>query len=68
MPADTADNKQQIQQIKCDFPYHYIPRVDDGHFSQLQYWSWGIHYPGGMPVILDQLKLWTFDSLVKVLW
>lgn len=58
--------KQRIQEAQYDYPYHYIPHMEDGHFSQLQYWSWGMHYLGGMRVVLDQLDAWTFDSLIDV--
>lgn len=66
MPTDTTDDEQHIQEAQYGYPYHYIPRVEDGHFSQLQYWSWGMHYLGGMRVVLDQLDAWTFDSLIDV--
>jgi 2-polyprenyl-3-methyl-5-hydroxy-6-metoxy-1,4-benzoquinol methylase len=58
--------EQRIQEAQYDYPYHYIPRIEDGHFSQLQYWSWGMHYLGGMRVVLDQLEPWSFDSLIDV--
>lgn len=58
--------EQRIQEAQYDYPYHYIPRVEDGHFSQLQYWSWGMHYLGGMRVVIDQLEPWSFNSLIDV--
>lgn len=66
MPVDATDDEQDIQEAQYDYPYHYIPRVENGRFSQLQYWSWGIHYIGGMRVVLDQLDSWSFDSLIDV--
>ncbi|RCU48005.1 class I SAM-dependent methyltransferase [Haloplanus salinus] len=66
MSPDVADDEQQIQEAQYDYPYHYIPRVEDGRFSQLQYWSWGMHYLGGMRVVIDQLEPWSFDSLIDV--
>jgi SAM-dependent methyltransferase len=58
--------EQQIQESQYDYPYHYIPWVEDGCFSQLQYWSWGMYYLGGIHVVLDQLEPWSFDSLINV--
>ncbi|MDR9382699.1 MAG: class I SAM-dependent methyltransferase, partial [Natronomonas sp.] len=58
--------EQQIQEAQYDYPYHYIPQVEDGRFSQLQYWSWGMHYLGGIRVVLDQLESWSFDSLIDL--
>lgn len=64
--TDYFDEEQQIQEQQYEYPYHYLPRFEDENFSQTQYWSWGIHYLGGMRVVLDQLSDWTFDSLVDV--
>lgn len=66
MPTRAADDEPHIQEAQYKYPYHYIPRVADGCFSQLQYWSWGMHYLGGMEVVLNQINSWTFDSLVDV--
>lgn len=64
--TEDFDEEQQIQEQQYEYPYHYLPRIEGGNFSQMQYWSWGIHYLGGMRVVLDQLSGWTFDSLVDV--
>jgi hypothetical protein len=68
MSPDTIDEEQHIQEAQYEHPYHYIPRIEDGQFSQTQYWSWGMHYLGGMQVVLDQLRDWSFDSLVDIGW
>lgn len=60
------DEEQQIQQAQYEYPYHYLPRVEDGRFSQLQYWSWGMHYLGGMRVVQDCLADIAFESLIDV--
>jgi 2-polyprenyl-3-methyl-5-hydroxy-6-metoxy-1,4-benzoquinol methylase len=61
-----GDKEQRIQERQYEYPYHYLPRLEDGRFTQTQYWSWGMHYLGGMRVVLDQLAEWSFDSLVDV--
>ncbi len=64
--ADATDEEQRIQQAQYEFPYHYLPRIDDDGFTQVEYWSWGLHYLGGMRVVLDQLEDHQFDSLIDV--
>lgn len=66
MSPDIADDEQQIQEDQYDYPYHYIPRVENGQFSQSQYWSWGMHYLGGIQLILEQIDSYSFDSLIDV--
>jgi 2-polyprenyl-3-methyl-5-hydroxy-6-metoxy-1,4-benzoquinol methylase len=60
------DEEQRIQERQYRFPYHYLPRVEDNRFSQTQHWSWGMHYLGGMRVVLDQLTDRSFESVVDV--
>lgn len=66
MTQSTVNNKQQIQEAQYLYPYHYIPTLDGGVFSQVQYWSWGFRYLGGMEVVVDQLKKLSFDSLIDI--
>ena len=47
-------------------PYHYIPRLEDGHFSQHLAWAWGYRYLGGLLLVLDCLEAVAFDSLLDV--
>lgn len=61
-----TDEEQLIQQAQYEYPYHYVPRVEDGRFSQLRYWSWGLHYLGGLRVVLDCLDDITYNSLIDV--
>lgn len=60
------DTEQVLQEAQYEFPYHYIPRLEDGQFSQVRYWSWGYRYLGGFKVVLDQLAGESFESLVDV--
>lgn len=64
--TDDYDEEQQIQEQQYEYPYHYLPRIEGGQFTQTQYWSWGMHYLGGMRVVLDQLQEWSFESLVDI--
>jgi SAM-dependent methyltransferase len=66
MTGEPTDQEQELQERQYEFPYHYLPRVDDDGFTQLAYWSWGLHYLGGMQVVLDHLPDGSFDSLVDV--
>jgi len=60
------DKSQLIQDSQYSYPYHYIPTLGDNVFSQVQYWSWGFRYMGGLQIVIDQLKDRQFESLVDV--
>jgi len=60
---ERSDASQQSQYV---FPYHYIPSLDNGHFSQHLYWSWGLHYLAAMQLVLDILAEEPFDTLIDV--
>jgi SAM-dependent methyltransferase len=66
MSPDITDDEQQIQEAQYDYPYHYIPHIENGQFSQSQYWSWGMHYLGGIQLVLEQINSYSFDSLIDV--
>ena len=59
-------SQQAVQEAQYQYPYHYIPACNNGKFSQVQYWSWGFRYLGGMEVVFDQLKKLSFDSLTDI--
>jgi 2-polyprenyl-3-methyl-5-hydroxy-6-metoxy-1,4-benzoquinol methylase len=66
MTSEPLDQKQQHQEDQYEYPYHYIPELGDGKFSQTQPWSWGFRYLGGIRVVLNELEQLTFDSLVDL--
>lgn len=66
MKSDLPDRERRIQEEQYIYPYHYIPTWEGGRFSQVQYWSWGYRYLGGIKVVLDQLEEISFDSLLDV--
>ena len=59
-------SEKRIQEEQYEYPYHYLPRVVDGRFSQTRYWSWGMHYLGGIRVVQDLLDESSFGSLIDV--
>jgi SAM-dependent methyltransferase len=66
MDESELSEEQEIQEAQYEFPYHYLPRIEDGHYSQLAYWSWGFQYLGGIELILDLLDQQSFDSVLDV--
>jgi len=65
--SSKLDEEQKLQQNQYNFPYHYIPEVDDrGRFSQTRQWSWGYRYLGGIQVVLDRLSDLNFNSLIDI--
>ena len=63
---DKLTVKQKIQELEYEYPYHYIPVWKKGVFSQVQFWSWGMHYLAGIKIVLDQLDHFSFNSLVDI--
>lgn len=61
-----SDEEKQIQEQQYQYPYHYLPRVENGKFTQVRYWSWGMHYLGGMRVVQDLLDEIAYSSLVDI--
>lgn len=60
------DKKNIIQENQYEYPYHYIPSLKNGNFSHVQYWSWGLHYLGGLHIVLKQLENLSFNSLLDI--
>lgn len=58
--------EQIIQEKQYEYPYHYIPGFEQGHFSQVQSWSWGMQYLGGIELVISKLNEIDFDSLLDV--
>lgn len=59
-------SQQDRQEDRYAFPYHYIPQVDAGGFSQTEHWSWGYRYLGRLQVVRDLLSQAEFTSLLDV--
>jgi SAM-dependent methyltransferase len=65
--AAVAEGREQaIQEAEYEFPYHYIPRIDNGNFSQVRKLRWGYEYLSYLRFILSRLEKIEFDSLLDV--
>ena len=60
------DTQQSLQERAYRIPYHYLPVVEDGRFSQHQHWSWGYRYLGRLHVALTLLEQRPFGSLLDL--
>lgn len=60
------DSKQELQQQAYRIPYHYLPVIEEGHFSQHQHWSWRYRYLGRLKITLEILEKTPFQSLLDV--
>ena len=66
MKINQLDDLQFIQEKEYNFPYHYIPSLSGGRFSQTKYWSWGFRYLGGIKIVIDQLNKLEFESIIDI--
>ncbi|MGK0176737.1 MAG: SAM-dependent methyltransferase [Lentimonas sp.] len=58
--------QQQIQEDQYEFPYHYVPALEDGNFSLYVYWSWGLNYLSSTEFLLELVRKQEFASLIDV--
>jgi 2-polyprenyl-3-methyl-5-hydroxy-6-metoxy-1,4-benzoquinol methylase len=58
--------EQQIQESQYQFPYHYIPDIRNGYFSQSVVFSWGYEYLSYQEFLLKKLESIQFSSLLDV--
>ena len=63
---NTLGKEQKIQEKQFEYPYHYIPNLNNGYFSQTHYWSWGYRYLGGVHIVFQLLDEHNFKSLVDI--
>jgi len=61
-----SDEQQRIQESRYEFPYHYIPRLEDGDFSQARVLDWGYEYLSYIRFVLAKLETLPFRSLLDV--
>jgi 2-polyprenyl-3-methyl-5-hydroxy-6-metoxy-1,4-benzoquinol methylase len=64
--AALQSDEQAIQEAEYEFPYHYIPRFEDGNFSQVRKLRWGYEYLSYLRFILARLERVEFASLLDV--
>jgi SAM-dependent methyltransferase len=60
------DAQQELQELAYRIPYHYLPVIEQGRFSQHQYWSWGYRYLGRLQITLKLLAEISFQSLLDI--
>jgi len=58
--------EQAAQEAEYEFPYHYIPRLEGGNFSQVRKLRWGYEYLSYLRFVLARLERVEFDSLLDV--
>ncbi len=65
-PAETLSAEQAVQEAEYEFPYHYIPRLEGGNFSQVRKLRWGYEYLSYLRFVLARLERVEFGSLLDV--
>ena len=58
--------EQTIQENEYKFPYHYIPTLENGNFSQVKKLRWGYEYLSYLRFILSRVEKIEFNSLLDV--
>lgn len=58
-------SEDQIQENEYGFPYHYIPK-DGADIGFHRSWGWGLKYLGGIRLMLEKVKEYSFESLIEV--
>jgi SAM-dependent methyltransferase len=64
--AEELSAEQSVQEAEYEFPYHYIPRLEGGNFSQVRKLRWGYEYLSYLRFVLARLERAEFDSLLDV--
>jgi len=59
-------NEQRSQESQYEFPYHYVPHLQGGRFSQARVNRWGYEYLSYLTYVLDQLGGLAFTSLLDI--
>jgi 2-polyprenyl-3-methyl-5-hydroxy-6-metoxy-1,4-benzoquinol methylase len=61
------DSKEKrLQENQYEYPYHYIPSIENDKLSQVKYWSWGFRYMGGIKVVVEEVLEKEFNSLIDI--
>ena len=58
--------KQDRQESQYEFPYHYIPHLRKGRFSQVRVLRWGYEYLSCLRFVLDRIESRPAGSLLDV--
>ena len=54
------------QEEQYGFPYHHIPSLENGRFSQIRTWPWGYMYMACLGAVLDYIEQKSFTSLLDI--
>lgn len=60
------DKQQQMQEDCYKFPYHYIPRFENGNYSQCIVVRWGYEYISYIYFVIKKLNEIKFNSLIDI--
>jgi len=58
--------KDFIQESQYSIPYHYIPSIDGGNFTQTFNWTWGINYISAIEFITNEIVKLNKKSICDV--
>ncbi|MCX8037560.1 MAG: class I SAM-dependent methyltransferase [Candidatus Sumerlaeia bacterium] len=61
-----ASDRQQVQERRYTFPYHYIPTCEEGDFSLTRTWRWGYEYLSYLRFVIGKIESQPFRSLLDV--
>ncbi len=61
-----ASDRQQVQERRYRFPYHYIPQIEEGRFSPTRTWRWGYEYLSYLRFVIAKIESQPFRSLLDV--
>lgn len=64
--AQPLSHEQELQEEQYEFPYHYIPRLDERGFAQVRFLAWGYEYLSYLSYVLDRLGEIPFGALLDV--
>lgn len=66
MIAVSSDAPGALQEAQYAFPYHYLPRVENGHFAFHQVLSWGHEYLSYLTHVADLMAARSWSSAIDV--
>lgn len=60
------DEKQKIQENEYSFPYHHIPKIRNGYFSQVEHLGWGYIYLSYITAVINVIKSLPHSSILDI--
>lgn len=61
-----ASTQESIQEDQYEFPYHYIPELNEDRFSLARTWNFGYIYMSYLRFVLRQVERHRFESMLDV--